>query len=1521
MVMLCCVAQFRNCHSIGVSRLEDARKNFNSFYQPEPPFHFVVELMPPWMLGTRVGEATKPGPLRVALVNPTSVVSKISQFDCLANNHCVDIVCASETSATEKAQKSFTHQARSVCGYKSIWSPPVLNQFDRLDGTSSMRGRASGVCTFSRLPCRHALHTISDDLMATSRLVHSIHTCGELQFQVVTIYGLACHSTQADSQTDQLVRAALTATEHMMLPTIIAGDFNCDPFSLECSLIIRQRHLDDLPSLHRKMYGRTMAPTCRDVTWPDNALLCPQMASWLSSIEVLDDPLFDTHKVVIFSMDMPTQNSHLSRLVLPQSWIEYPIDSAHIAQQYDSLLDTPRSLEAWASKVETAVDLAYQQTQLDQGVSFAQIKSLPKRAKGRCRPRRPQLMPIRALLPKSRPGEFVPKFEIHRFSTLKMIKQLRRIQALRRRVAKLVSGGSDKGLNAEWWSILHAATPAGGFVAWCCSLPEVGPPPRACPSLEFLHTCEQLLRYQVDQDVAFDHQCWVKKLEYARFLDAQDQGHARACARLRNKDTPPLTELKECIREECSIVMEDQTNIWAYCDNPLQFIRQAPVHLDGSVCHIKALDNYGILLHPVDSDREWPEEGLATQDQVLTRPQDIVERLNKFWMPYWAHPDSSTDMSSEFQVFLDALPELHSPFVKCTDPELWQSAVKSLKPHSARGVDGISAAELQSLPATAILQLASILCSFRGGFPAWLMVARTFAVPKCSTTPRSADIRPITVLSQVYRLWARVICSQLLAHYSPLLPPEIWGLLRGRGPFSASYQLQWWLEKLAFQKVSNAGLVLDLVKCFNSIHRPTVFAILGRLGVPGDILDQWSKSLALLTRSWSLQGYDGQLTECVHGFPEGDVFSVLAMIGVALSWTSYLKEQCPASLIGAYADNWCLASIYKADFVILIKSTILFVRLLCMAIDWKKTWIWSTHKSLLLALKHALSSQLPSLSVERLTTAMDLGAQMTYSGPPRLGKFRNRLSHFKTRCHLLQSLPHDVYTKAHLARTAILPTLYGVALLPLGEAHSAAMRTQLVNAILGYNHSRSSLIAMQYLPCVYDPGLWIILQAIEAARRYLAQATPVDASTFCHILSLHDGASSNCRGPVGCLKHYLLRLGWTVSKEGLVHVSPFVSLSLFTAGKQSWVFWANMTWQQDILLHTGRKAIHGNYAVNLGDTRAILHRLPANKCARIIQEISGAFQTAGQKQKWDQNATDLCQFCPAVDSRYHRIYDCPATAHIRLEHKEVIDFFRFHNDQMHEFPVLIADPQMELLHTIHWTQPVASFDEGLIATVQALIDQEYIPSFYTDGSCQFPELPTVRFASFSVVLDLCLSNDEREAAARGFQLTGVTPTSLKTILVSRTQGLQKISRSELLAVVLIAENFPAAHIYSDSQSTIDRLNLCRSNRDPLCVLDSDDSDLLLRLQVALTDRHFIYKVAAHVDPSYSTNMLQCYHLLGNSVANDSAIKSCWFLHEWLVKSCQAKCLEIRRFRHFLAKWYDFLLELQQHCATLMSNRQ
>ena len=214
---------------------------------------------------------------------------------------------------------------------------------------------------------------------------------------------------------------------------------------------------------------------------------------------------------------------------------------------------------------------------------------------------------------------------------------------------------------------------------------------------------------------------------------------------------------------------------------------------------------------------------------------------------------------------------------------------------------------------------------------------------------------------------------------------------------------------------------------------------------------------------------------------------------------------------------------------------------------------------------------------------------------------------------------------------------------------------------------------------------------------------------------------------------------------------------------------------------------------------------------------------------------------------------------------------------------------------------------SLVNHLKAMISEGFAPHFYTDGSCQYPALPTARFASFSVVLDLCVKQEDRVAAAQGFKLTGIMPASLKTILVSRTQGAQRIARSELFAVVLVVETFSTATIHCDSQTTIDRFRRWHACRDPMIWIDSDDFDLLIRLQDAILATHEISKVAAHVDPRFTTDLPTCYQELGNAVANDSAIRAYGSIHPWLVKECQKQCHQLQSSRVSLARWFEMLL--------------
>lgn len=83
----------------------------------------------PFLLVERYGEARHPGPdgdsmhFRVAITNPTSIISKLDVFHEIASHHCrVDLFACAETSATQVAQQTFTRGIRKLMPYQ-CWSP------------------------------------------------------------------------------------------------------------------------------------------------------------------------------------------------------------------------------------------------------------------------------------------------------------------------------------------------------------------------------------------------------------------------------------------------------------------------------------------------------------------------------------------------------------------------------------------------------------------------------------------------------------------------------------------------------------------------------------------------------------------------------------------------------------------------------------------------------------------------------------------------------------------------------------------------------------------------------------------------------------------------------------------------------------------------------------------------------------------------------------------------------------------------------------------------------------------------------------------------------------------------------------------------------------------------------------------------------------------------------------------------------------------------------------------------------
>lgn len=234
------------------------------------PGEHLCEWSPPFV-AKRVGEALQPGPpggwteLKFGISNPTSIASKVSTFRDITSNHELDFVFAAETAATASAQKSFGKAFKQALPHH-VWGQPVPAKKERRDGLESIRGHASGVGMFSRPYFRPAWKTIEHEWYASSRLARGVMNHRGIMLQIIVIYAQPACVPNAAEYNDGLLQEAYKASQHLPLPTIIAGDFNGEPLSWPTGTFLQSQGFTSLAWHHERLYGTPIPKTCREAT-------------------------------------------------------------------------------------------------------------------------------------------------------------------------------------------------------------------------------------------------------------------------------------------------------------------------------------------------------------------------------------------------------------------------------------------------------------------------------------------------------------------------------------------------------------------------------------------------------------------------------------------------------------------------------------------------------------------------------------------------------------------------------------------------------------------------------------------------------------------------------------------------------------------------------------------------------------------------------------------------------------------------------------------------------------------------------------------------------------------------------------------------------------------------------------------------------------------------------------------------------------------------------------------------------
>lgn len=202
------------------------------------------------------------------------------------------------------------------------------------------------------------------------------------------------------------------------------------------------------------------------------------------------------------------------------------------------------------------------------------------------------------------------------------------------------------------------------------------------------------------------------------------------------------------------------------------------------------------------------------------------------------------------------------------------------------------------------------------------------------------------------------------------------------------------------------------------------------------------------------------------------------------------------------------------------------------------------------------------------------------------------------------------------------------------------------------------------------------------------------------------------------------------------------------------------------------------------------------------------------------------------------------------------------------------------------------------------------PVFYTDGNAFAASTPAVRRASYSVVLDTALSNDERILHATNFQASNVIPPSLQKVVVARLPGRQAIHRAELQAITWVFATFPKAIVVTDSSFSHDWVRRLQHGALLAPLAFHPDYDLLQQLQEVLTSDHGIRKTKAHRD-SHAIDPLDLYDALGNQMADTLAVQANTHLFPAVVQQLESAKQQIQPQQEMMMTFFfRYLVKLQ-----------
>ena len=836
------------------------------------------------MLGERVGEALHPGPhhFSISAANPTGVNNKFDLVSMLPPG----IYGVSETHLAQVGLQRFRAALRRSSNFRFVPGAPVP-----LRARSEVSGTYAGVGFLSSYPTRTVPCDWDPTLYATGRLAACSFFIQPVWVLGVTLYGYAT----GRERTADLVRAAFDRVlAQPSGPRFVSGDFNLTLDEVPHLALLRQHGFRELQEVAQIKFGREPAPTCKQASRKDFVFLSPELQSALMGVDLALD-YFPDHGVLTGHFGLVHRGC--------------PVFTWRVPRQRPTM---PHALSLQGStdvRPVTGADARYAalwgdyESRLSDALVAAGSAPLDASERGRACTEDTRMHTAPVVPPaKGRQGEVQPAWHGHSVRHAHWYRQLRRLQALQQALRKASTSASAVLHRASLWNAIRTAAGfRGGFEAWYLSRPVMLPNDLSCVPLAqpaLPATSQLFITFQANVDHLEkclgnlrkrDARAKRSQNPFLVFKDIQAESPAPVETLLAG----PQVKVAEYDSDECAITLVD----------PVQLDPSLPIAIDHKSCGI---------LH-AESDRLWLDStepvqpgAVVTQDKLLGALPELFQEFNETWGRRW-NKHQCTELAT-WQPAVDtagvAQPVPPAQFPDIT-PDLWRAEVRKKKCSSAAGLDSVSRQDLLLLPDD-LLQL--VLETYAhaestGVWPAQAMQAVISALEKRPDASRVEHYRPITIISLVYRVWSGIRAKQCLRHLLQFCDPNQHGCLPRRSAACVWYDTQANIELARRAGVTRHGIVTDVIKAFNCIPRPPVYALALLFGIPKKVVMGWQGALHLLMRRFRIRGSVGPGVRSVTGFPEGCGMSCTAVVLLGISFHRFMASRIPSLQACSYVDK------------------------------------------------------------------------------------------------------------------------------------------------------------------------------------------------------------------------------------------------------------------------------------------------------------------------------------------------------------------------------------------------------------------------------------------------------------------------------------------------------------------------------------------------------------------------------------------------------------------------------------------